>query len=70
MLLLLAALSSSASSQEVPVAQRQARVTVTIVRGHRVSAQSWTPDREPSQREVIRNAPDGSPQLIRLTEFQ
>jgi hypothetical protein len=70
MLLLLAVLSSSAAGQAAPVAQGQARVSVTILRGHQVSARSWKPEREPSQREVVRKTPDGSLQLLRLTEFQ
>lgn len=71
MLLFLVALSSSTTNQSrPPITERPARVSITVLRAHSISARSWNPNRDPLQREIITIAPDGSPQLIRLTEFQ
>ena len=47
-----------------------ARASVKVLRGQPVSKRSWNPQKQPSQREIVKQEADGSKRLIRLTEFQ
>lgn len=70
MVLLLAILSAASASPPPVRVEQRARASVTIVRPHRASSDSWNPVDRPNQREIVKKEPDGSAVRIRLTEFE
>ena len=67
----LLALFLSASGSPPPVkAELRARASVTILRAHRASPNSWGPAAHRNQKEIVTREKDGTPILLRLTEFE
>lgn len=50
--------------------ESHARARGTIVRGYDISARTWDPATQQTQRELIKKEPDGSQVRLRLTEFE
>ena len=48
----------------------RARASVTILRGHAISARTWDPATQQAQREIIKKEVDGRHVRLRLTEFE
>lgn len=69
MVLLLALWTVAADTPLVKVRQ-PARVSITVLNGHRASPQSWDPAARRDQREVITKDSDAFKVRLRLTEFQ
>ena len=70
MVLLLAALSAAAAGPPPVRAGQLARASITILRPHRASAETWSPAARPNQREIVKEEPDGRQVRLRLTEFE
>lgn len=70
MVLVLAILSAVAASPPPVRVEERARASVTIVRPHRASSESWNPAGRPNQREIDKQEPDGRRVRLRLTEFE
>jgi hypothetical protein len=70
MLLLLFALSATAPRPAPVKVEQRARASVTILRSHEASPQTWKPASRPDQREILKKEPDGEEVRLRLTEFQ
>ena len=66
----LALLASSAIVSPRPKVESHARAIVVIARGQEISAHSWDPANNATQRQIVRKAPNGSSIVIRLTEFE
>ena len=64
-------LLAAAAPAPAPVkVEQRARASVTILRAHQASPQTWKPTSRPNQREILKNEPDGEEVRLRLTEFQ
>jgi len=70
MLLLFLALSAAPANLAPVKVQQRARASVTILRAHQASPQTWTPSARPDQREIKKKEADGEEVRLRLTEFQ
>jgi len=69
MLLLLLALSAAPANPSPVKVEQRARASVTILRAHRASPQTWKPAVRPDQREIRKKEVDGEESRLRLTEF-
>ena len=67
---LLALLMSNSSGSPPAKVELRARASVTILRAHRASPKGWDPAANRNQKEVIAREKDGTPLLLRLTEFE
>lgn len=67
---LLALLLSTSSNPTPGKVEPRARATVTILRPHKASPETWDPISNRTQKEVIRKEKDGSSIRLRLTEFE
>jgi hypothetical protein len=70
MLHMLAALATIVSKPSPANVEQRARATVTIVRPHRSSAETWKPGSRRNQREIVKQESDGSTARLRLTEYE
>lgn len=70
MVLLLLALSAADPGPAPVKVERRASASVTILRSHQASPQTWKPASRPDQREILKKEPDGEEARLRLTEFQ
>lgn len=70
MLLQFLALSAASASPPPVKVEQRARASVTILRAHRASPQTWDPTARPNQREIMKKEADGEKVRLRLTEFQ
>ena len=70
-MLLLFLTLSAAAAKPVPVkVVQRVRASVTILRAHRASPQTWDPAIRSDQREIRKKEADGEEVRLRLTEFQ
>ncbi len=70
MILLMALLATSGTGYPAAKATRNAQARGTILLGSEISAKTWKPRSNPTQREVIHIEKDGRRTLLRLTEFK
>jgi hypothetical protein len=70
MLLLFLALSAAPANPAPVKVEHRARTSVTILRAHQASPQTWDPVARPNQREMTKKEADGEEVRLRLTEFQ
>jgi hypothetical protein len=70
MVLLLAIFSAAAASPPPARVERSARVSITILRPHRATPETWNPSARPNQREIVKKELDGGEVRLRLTEFE
>ena len=70
MVVLYCILLSAADVPAPPKAEQRARASVTIVRPHRASAESWDPSARRDQKEIVKRDRDGTIIRLRLTEFE
>jgi len=70
MLFLYFALSAAAPDPAPVKVEQRARASVTILRAHQASPQTWAPAARPNQREIKKKEADGEEVRLRLTEFQ
>lgn len=70
MVLLLLALSAADPGPAPVKVEERARASVTILRSHQASPQTWNPASRPDQREILKKEHGGDEVRLRLTEFQ
>jgi hypothetical protein len=70
MVVLYCALLLAAGEPVPPRAVQRATMSVTILRPHRASAESWDPLARRDQKEIVKKERDGTTILLRLTEFE
>ena len=70
MVLLFLVLSAAPPAPSPFKVEQRARASITILRSHQASPQTWTPASRPDQREILKKEPDGEEVRLRLTEFQ
>ena len=70
MLLLFLALSAAPANPAPVKVEQRARASVTVLRAHQASPQTWDPAARPNQREMTKKEADGEEVRLRLTEFQ
>ena len=70
MVLFFAAISAAAAGPPPVRVERTARASVTIMRPHPASPETWDPAMRPNQREILKREPAGADVRLRLTEFE
>lgn len=70
MVFIYSTLLSVAGGPLPPKVEQRARVSVTIIQAYRASSNSWDPAARRNQKEVVKREGDGTPVLLRLTEFE
>lgn len=66
----LALLASSSVVSPTPKVESHARAVVVIAGGQEISAHSWDPANNTTQKQILRQEPNGRLTVLRLTEFE
>lgn len=67
---LLALLSTLAGTAPPERVAATAEVRIVVLRAHRASSESWSPEKARNQREIHKQEKDGTHVRLRLTEFE